>query len=273
MEMPPLILVSNRGPVRFTDDGEGGTAMLRSSGGLVTALSGLMNVVPAVWISAAIDDADARVQAESGGEYTIPGLGVDTRGRFVVIPSEVYDRYYNVVANPMLWFIQHYLWDLSNVPNIRDEEFAAWDDGYIEANRLFADAVVGALADYPGSVVMLHDYHLYMRPICDPILPPGRKKMPRLLTGTMSAAAACDSRSTQVCQLSMGARLKAMPGTPCSAAHRRAPGRLRRLGVLITSRPPGDICSRRARKQARGSSRCSSTSVSVTRSYGPAGGS
>ncbi len=61
MEMPPLILVSNRGPVRFTDDGEGGTAMLRSDGGLVTALSGLMNVVPAVWISAAIDDADARV--------------------------------------------------------------------------------------------------------------------------------------------------------------------------------------------------------------------
>ncbi len=164
MEMPPLILVSNRGPVRFTDDGEGGTAMLRSDGGLVTALSGLMNVVPAVWISAAIDDGDARVQAESGGEYTIPGLGVDTRGRFVVISPEVYDRYYNVVANPMLWFIQHYLWDLSNVPNIRDEEFAAWDHGYIEANRLFADAVVAALADHPGSVVMLHDYHLYTAP-------------------------------------------------------------------------------------------------------------
>jgi trehalose 6-phosphate synthase len=164
MEMPPLILVSNRGPVGFVDDGRGGTTMVRSGGGLVTALSGLVNVAAAVWISAAIEDGDARVQEESGGEYRVPGLGVDLRGRFVVMGDEVYERYYNVVANPMLWFIQHYLWDLSNVPDIGEEEYAAWDDGYIEANRLFADAVVGALADHPGSVVMLHDYHLYTAP-------------------------------------------------------------------------------------------------------------
>ena len=30
-----------------------------------------------------------------------------------------YDRFYNVIANPILWFIQHYLWDLSNAPDIR----------------------------------------------------------------------------------------------------------------------------------------------------------
>ena len=33
-----------------------------------------------------------------------------------------YDRFYNVIANPILWFIQHYLWDLSNAPDIRQEE-------------------------------------------------------------------------------------------------------------------------------------------------------
>ena len=164
METPPLILVSNRGPVGFVDDGAGGTTMVRSGGGLVTALSGLVNVTPAVWISAAIESGDARVQHESGGEVRIPGLGVDTRGRFVEMDPDVYEQYYNVVANPMLWFIQHYLWDLSNVPDIRVEEFAAWEDGYLAANRLFADAVVGALADHPGAVVMLHDYHLYTAP-------------------------------------------------------------------------------------------------------------
>ena len=43
---------------------------------------------------------------------------------------EAYDRFYNVIANPMLWFIQHYLWDLSNVPDFRLIEREAWDDGY-----------------------------------------------------------------------------------------------------------------------------------------------
>ena len=57
-----------------------------------------------------------------GGSFPMPDLGVDTRGRFVVIDPETYHDYYNVVANPMLWFIQHYLWDLSNAPDIRREE-------------------------------------------------------------------------------------------------------------------------------------------------------
>ena len=36
-----------------------------------------------------------------------------------------YDGFYNVIANPLLWFIQHYLWDLSNAPDIRQAEFDA----------------------------------------------------------------------------------------------------------------------------------------------------
>jgi trehalose 6-phosphate synthase len=148
----PIILVSNRGPVGFVDDGKGGLEAVRSGGGLVTALSGLTSLVPAVWVSAAIEEGDARVAADAGGTFAIPGAGLDTKGRFVVIEPEVYERYYNVVANPMLWFIQHYLWDLSNVPDIR------------VANRQFAEAVIDVLAEYPDSVVMLHDYHLYTAP-------------------------------------------------------------------------------------------------------------
>jgi trehalose 6-phosphate synthase len=164
MSERPIILVSNRGPVGFVDDGQGGLKVVRSGGGLVTALSGLINLVPAVWISAAIEDGDARVAAEGDGAFAIPGDGVDTTGRFVVIDPEVYERYYNVVANPMLWFIQHYLWDLSNVPDIRVEELEAWSEGYLVANRQFAGAVIDVLAEHPDSVVMLHDYHLYTAP-------------------------------------------------------------------------------------------------------------
>ncbi len=164
MDGRPLILVSNRGPVGFIEDGAGGVEAVRSGGGLVTALTGLIDIVPALWISAAIEDGDFRVAADADGPFPIPGSGTSTSGRFVVIDPEVYERYYNVVANPMLWFIQHYLWDLSNVPDIREEELRAWSDGYLVANDLFADAVVDALRDNPGAVVMLHDYHLYTAP-------------------------------------------------------------------------------------------------------------
>ena len=49
-----------------------------------------------------------------------------------------------MIANPILWFIQHYLWDLSNAPDIRQEELDAWDYGYQQVNRDIAEAVRGA---------------------------------------------------------------------------------------------------------------------------------
>ena len=39
MSERPIILVSNRGPVGFVDDGQAGFEVVRSGGGLVTALS------------------------------------------------------------------------------------------------------------------------------------------------------------------------------------------------------------------------------------------
>ena len=40
-----------------------------------------------------------------------------------------------MIANPMLWFIQHYLWDLSNAPDIRQNEVEAYEQGYIVVNE------------------------------------------------------------------------------------------------------------------------------------------
>jgi trehalose 6-phosphate synthase len=69
-----------------------------------------------------------------------------------------------VIANPILWFIQHYLWDLSNAPDIRREEADAWDHGYEAVNADIARAVLRAVQDEPRPLVMLHDYHLYTCP-------------------------------------------------------------------------------------------------------------
>ncbi len=164
MSSAPLILVSNRGPITFERAPDGSRTMSRGGGGLVAALAGLVERTPALWVSAAMTDEDVAVGIEHGGAFPAPEAGPGVRLRFVEIEPETYHRYYNVVANPMLWFIQHYLWDLSNAPDIRREELDAWDEGYLTANRLFADAVLEELDQRPDSLVMLHDYHLYTAP-------------------------------------------------------------------------------------------------------------
>ena len=107
----PLVLVSNRGPVTFDEDGE----VQRGTGGLVTALTGLASHRDAVWIASAMTDGDSAAAREHGGEpFSVHTPdGGEYHVRLVVSDPEAYDRFYNVIANPMLWFIQHYLWDLS----------------------------------------------------------------------------------------------------------------------------------------------------------------
>ena len=50
-----------------------------------------------------------------------------------------------MIANPILWFIQHYLWDLSNAPDIRREEVDAWEHGYKVVNDDIAEAVLAPI--------------------------------------------------------------------------------------------------------------------------------
>jgi trehalose 6-phosphate synthase len=158
----PLVLVSNRGPVTF--DAHGG--MKRGTGGLVTALTGLASHRDAIWIASAMTDADVEqsqihggrpfaVETPEGGTYHV---------RFVASDPEAYDRFYNIFANPMLWFIQHYLWDLSNAPDIRRHEVEAFEDGYNAVNLDLAHAVLEEIEGQDEPVVMVHDYQLYTLP-------------------------------------------------------------------------------------------------------------
>jgi trehalose 6-phosphate synthase len=84
--------------------------------------------------------------------------------RLVESEEEAYDRFYSIFANPMLWFIQHYLWDLSNAPNIGTHEVDAFENGYKVVNRDLADAVIDEISDIEQPTVMVHDYHLYTLP-------------------------------------------------------------------------------------------------------------
>src|SRR5437764_5812454 len=160
----PLVLVSNRGPATFERLGDGTLERRRSPGGLVTALTGLVHHRDALWIASAMTDADVEAMRRHGGRsFECEVDDVRYRLRLVESDPDAYDQFYNVVANPLLWFIQHYLWDLSNAPDIRREEVAAYEQGYRVVNEDLAHAVLDEL-ETDETVVMLHDYHLYTAP-------------------------------------------------------------------------------------------------------------
>lgn len=161
----PLIIVSNRGPAQFERDSNGERTIQRGGGGLVTALSGLVKDRGALWIASAMSDEDVAVTEENDGRPLDVNLnGVDYQVLMVESEQSAYDQFYNVIANPILWFIQHYLWDLSNAPDIRKEEIAAWYEGYEVVNKDIADCVIGQIENRENPLVMLHDYHLYTAP-------------------------------------------------------------------------------------------------------------
>src|SRR3954470_6802945 len=158
----PLVLVSNRGPVTYQEDG----SVKRGTGGLVTALTGLASHRDATWIASALTDANIRRAAEAGGHpFSVesPGGG-QYQVRLVASEEEAYDRFYNIFANPMLWFIQHYLWDLSNAPDVRRNEIEAFEYGYNVVNEDLAHAVGEETGAEAEPIVMVHDYHLYTLP-------------------------------------------------------------------------------------------------------------
>jgi trehalose 6-phosphate synthase len=67
-----------------------------------------------------------------------------------------------VVANPVLWFVQHGLWELKRDPDA--DLTVPWRDGYLAANRALAEAAVAELDRAPGAALYVHDYHLYLVP-------------------------------------------------------------------------------------------------------------
>jgi trehalose 6-phosphate synthase len=161
----PLILLSNRGPVMFDRDDAGNVVTNRGGGGLVTALTGLLRRRDALWIASAMTDADVEASMRGEGRGFEVELDEATyRIRLVASDAEAYDRFYNVIANPLLWFIQHYLWDLSNVPDIRMLEREAWEEGYKAVNRDLAEAALDEIDGLEEPLVMVHDYHLYTCP-------------------------------------------------------------------------------------------------------------
>jgi len=156
-----VVIVSNRGPVTFSRSEEGEREYSRGAGGLVTALNSVSRRSrDSVWIASAQSEEDTRIAAEPA-----PYKVEDLRVAMVEHDPEAYDLMYNTLANPLLWFVQHGIYDLPYEPAFGDETRRAWDEGYVPVNRNFAEAVSRILEGEEGEpIILLHDYQLYMTP-------------------------------------------------------------------------------------------------------------
>ena len=156
-----LIIATNRGPVTFVAGADGSLRPRRGSGGLVTALGQVGHHVPVTWVAAAMSEGDRRAAADPKLLRDLAGRDDGLRLRFASVERSVYDAAYNVIANPLLWFLQHQMWNLPERPVIDAGVMRAWDRGYVPMNEAFARAILAQARGDRSPRVMLHDYHLY----------------------------------------------------------------------------------------------------------------
>ena len=158
-----LILVSNRGPIEYRAAQNRGLQLNRGTGGVVTALMGISRYAELTWVASTMGEGDRLAAAEQNGRFQVALPGQRLYLRFVTSPRNVYHKYYNLFCNPLLWFLQHYMWNSPYTPNIDAKVYDAWDNGYVAVNRTFADTVLAeAEHDRTSPFVMIHDYHLYL---------------------------------------------------------------------------------------------------------------
>jgi trehalose 6-phosphate synthase len=160
-----LLVVFNRAPVSYTRDAEGKRVAGRGGGGVVTALGGLLAHHDVTWVASAMTEEDRVVAAEQHGSFVEEtATGASYRLRLVAHDPAAYERFYNVLANPTLWFVHHYLWGLGSAPDFGPELHEAWSDGYVPVNEGLAAAALEELDREPDAAVLFHDYHLYLAP-------------------------------------------------------------------------------------------------------------
>ncbi|GGV17592.1 trehalose-6-phosphate synthase [Streptomyces litmocidini] len=149
--MATVLVASNRGPVSYVL-GEGGSLdARRGGGGLVSGLSAIGSQ-DSLWVCAALGEGDREAVRRGIAE---PGV------RMLDIDPSVHADAYNGIANSVLWFLHHHLYDIPREP-VFDAEFRRRWESYRAYNRAFAEALAAEAAE--GAAVLVQDYHLALVP-------------------------------------------------------------------------------------------------------------
>ncbi|MET7617024.1 trehalose-6-phosphate synthase [Streptomyces sp. NPDC005408] len=147
-----ILVASNRGPVTYTRQQDGSLDARRGGGGVVSGLSAIDSESDSVWVCAALSDGDREAVRRGVAE---PGV------RMLDIDADVFADAYNGIANSVLWFVHHMLYQTPLEP-VFDAEFRRQWASYEAYNRAFAEALAEEAA--PGADVLVQDYHLALVP-------------------------------------------------------------------------------------------------------------
>ncbi|MDQ1436246.1 MAG: trehalose 6-phosphate synthase [Actinomycetota bacterium] len=151
-----MIIVSHRGPYQFSRDDDGELVAQQGAGGIVSALSPLLaDKSDATWIAAAMSDDDRA----AGRVGTIAHLDVNVR--LLDLDREQHRMHYEVVANGVLWFLHHGMFDRARRPRFDLRFRDAWE-AFVAVNQHFADVV--AQSAPAGEIVLVQDYQLCLVP-------------------------------------------------------------------------------------------------------------
>ena len=147
-----VLVASNRGPVSYTHQDDGSLTARRGGGGLVSGLSAIGTDAGALWVCSALSDGDREAVRRGVGEAGV---------RMLDIPADVHADAYNGIANSVLWFVHHMLYQTPLEP-VFDAEFRRQWESYETYNRAFAEALAEEAGE--GAAVLVQDYHLCLVP-------------------------------------------------------------------------------------------------------------
>ncbi|MEU9363484.1 trehalose-6-phosphate synthase [Streptomyces avermitilis] len=147
-----ILVASNRGPVSYTLDETGTLTSKRGGGGLVSGLSAIGPDAGALWVCSALGEGDREAVRRGVGE---PGV------RMLDVDADVHADAYNGIANSVLWFVHHMLYQTPLEP-VFDAEFRRRWAAYETYNHAFAAALAEEAAE--GAAVLVQDYHLSLVP-------------------------------------------------------------------------------------------------------------
>jgi trehalose 6-phosphate synthase len=155
------VIVSNRAP--FEPHGRG--AFRKGAGGVATALLSMAQSTDAAWVACARTDRERDLATGVDDEIRIGRRGESIRMHYATPTAAQYFMYYSIVANPLLWFIQHYLWDVTYEPIIDERYERAWTEGYTRVNIQMAEVAARvARRSHKTPLIFTQDYQLYLAP-------------------------------------------------------------------------------------------------------------
>lgn len=138
-----LIIVSNRLPFSINHEGE----IIQSSGGLVSAISGIKDDINKVWVGIAPDKVD---------EKKWKNLTIENKEKFIPVftDNKLYKKYYNGISNDVIWPIFHYEASM----NFKWENWTAYE----KVNMMIAEKISSIVKS--DDIIWIHDFHLFLVP-------------------------------------------------------------------------------------------------------------